>query len=59
MAGATQKRGGNGEGDFVILHTNEATHTRYHYSCVLYLSTQGENFDGGEFVFNWRRRRRM
>ena len=46
VAGATQKRGGNGKGDFVILHTNEATHTRYHYLCMPYLITQGEDFDG-------------
>ena len=46
VAGATQKRGGTGEGDFVIHHTNEATHTRYHYSCMPYLGTQGEDFDG-------------
>ena len=38
VAGVTQKRGGNGEGDFIILHTNEAMHTRYHYSCMPYLS---------------------
>lgn len=24
----------------------------YHYSCVLYLSTQGVDFEGGDFVFN-------
>ena len=42
VAGTTQKGGGGGEGDFVILHTDEATHSGYHYSCVLYLSTQGE-----------------
>ena len=28
VAGATQKGGGDGEGDFVILHTKEDTHTR-------------------------------
>ena len=28
VAGAMQKRGGNGNGDFVILHTNKATHNR-------------------------------
>lgn len=52
VAGTTQKGGGGGEGDFVILHTDEATHSGYHYSCVLYLSTQGEDFEGGNFVFN-------
>ena len=46
VAGAMQKRGGNCKVDFVILHTNEVTHTRYHYSCMTYLSTQGEDFDG-------------
>jgi len=52
VAGTTQKGGGGGEGDFVTLHTDEATHEGYHYSCVLYLSTQGEDFEGGNFVFN-------
>eukprot|EP00581_Thalassiosira_minuscula_P006767 CAMPEP_0183707748 /NCGR_PEP_ID=MMETSP0737-20130205/4233_1 /TAXON_ID=385413 /ORGANISM="Thalassiosira miniscula, Strain CCMP1093" /LENGTH=516 /DNA_ID=CAMNT_0025935477 /DNA_START=12 /DNA_END=1562 /DNA_ORIENTATION=- len=52
VAGTTQKGGGGGEGDFVILHTDEATHSGYHYSCVLYLSTQGVDFEGGDFVFN-------
>lgn len=52
VAGTTQQGGGGGEGDFVILHTDEATHTGYHYSCVIYLSNQGEDFQGGNFVFN-------
>ena len=52
VAGTTQQGGGGGEGDFVTLHTDEATHSGYHYSCVLYLSTQGEDFEGGDFVFN-------
>ena len=52
MAGTTQKGGGGGEGDYVILHTDEATHAGYHYSSVLYLSTQGEDFEGGNFIFN-------
>ena len=52
VAGTTQKGGGGGEGDFVILHTDESTHSSYHYSCVLYLSTQGEDFEGGDFIFN-------
>lgn len=52
VAGATQKGGGGGEGDFVTLHTDEATHSGYHYSCVLYLSSQGEDFEGGNFIFN-------
>lgn len=52
VAGTTQKGGGGGEGDFVTLHCDEATHTGYHYSCVLYLSTAGKDFEGGAFVFN-------
>ena len=52
VAGMTQKGGGGGEGDFVILHTDESTHSSYHYSSVLYLSTQGKDFEGGDFVFN-------
>jgi len=52
VAGTTQKGGGGGEGDFVTLHTDEATHSGYHYSSVLYLSTQGEDFEGGSFIFN-------
>eukprot|EP00537_Pseudo-nitzschia_pungens_P013144 CAMPEP_0172387372 /NCGR_PEP_ID=MMETSP1061-20121228/4681_1 /TAXON_ID=37318 /ORGANISM="Pseudo-nitzschia pungens, Strain cf. pungens" /LENGTH=523 /DNA_ID=CAMNT_0013116983 /DNA_START=145 /DNA_END=1716 /DNA_ORIENTATION=+ len=52
VAGTTQQGGGGGEGDFVILHTDEATHDGYHYSCVLYLSTHGVDFEGGSFVFN-------
>lgn len=52
VAGTTQQGGGGGEGDFVILHTDESTHAGYHYSCVLYLSTKGKDFDGGDFVFN-------
>ena len=52
VAGTTQQGGGGGEGDFVILHTDEATHDGYHYSVVMYLSTKGEDFEGGDFVFN-------
>lgn len=52
VAGSTQQGGGGGEGDHVTLHTDEATHDGYHYSCVLYLSTAGEDFEGGDFVFN-------
>ena len=36
----------------VCLHTDEATHAVYHYSCVLYLTTRGEDFEGGSFVWN-------
>ena len=52
VAGTTQQGGGGGEGDFVTLHCDEATHTGYHYSCVMYLSTSGKDFEGGDFVFN-------
>lgn len=52
VAGTTQKGGGGGEGDFVTLHTDESTHEGYHYSCVIYLSTHGKDFEGGNFVFN-------
>ena len=44
--------GGNLGGDGLPLHTDEATHASYHYSCVLYLSSQGEDFEGGAFVWN-------
>ena len=36
----------------MILHTDEATHAGYHYSSVLYLNTQGEDFEGGNFIWN-------
>jgi len=52
VAGTTQQGGGGGEGDFVTLHTDEATHSGYHYSCVIYLSSQGIDFEGGDFIFN-------
>ena len=52
VAGQSQSGGGGSEGDSVILHTDESTHTSYHYSCVLYLNTQGEDFEGGDFIFN-------
>ena len=32
VAGSIQQGGGGGEGDFVTLHTDEATHDGYHYS---------------------------
>ena len=31
---------------------DEAACDGFHYSCVLYLSTQGEDFEGGSFTFN-------
>lgn len=52
VAGTTQQGGGGGEGDYVILHTDEATHSGYHYSSVLYLNDQGVEFAGGDFIFN-------
>ena len=52
VAGMQQQGGGGGEGDHVTLHTDEATHDGYHYSCVLYLSSSGIDFQGGAFVFN-------
>jgi len=52
-AGTTSAGGGNGQGgDGLPLHTDEATHDCYHYSCVLYLSSQGEDFEGGSFLWN-------
>ena len=34
------------------LHADEASFGHYHYSAVLYLSTQREDFEGGRFVFS-------
>ena len=33
------------------VHCDESSHGCFHYSTVLYLSTQGEEFDGGSFAF--------
>ena len=52
VAGMKQTGGGGSEGDSVTLHCDEATHSNYHYSCVVYLNTQGEDFEGGDFIFN-------
>lgn len=41
--GAQDKQGG--------LHSDESTHKEFHYSCVMYLSTQGLDFEGG--TFHW------
>ena len=41
--GAGAKQGG--------LHSDESTFKEFHYSCVLYLSTQLEDFEGG--TFSW------
>eukprot|EP00322_Chrysochromulina_rotalis_P005275 CAMPEP_0115852768 /NCGR_PEP_ID=MMETSP0287-20121206/13164_1 /TAXON_ID=412157 /ORGANISM="Chrysochromulina rotalis, Strain UIO044" /LENGTH=486 /DNA_ID=CAMNT_0003306835 /DNA_START=100 /DNA_END=1557 /DNA_ORIENTATION=+ len=42
--GAQAKQGG--------LHSDESTHKEFHYSCVAYLSTQHEDFEGGSFNWN-------
>ena len=42
--GAQDKQGG--------LHSDESTHKEFHYSCVLYLSTQHLDFEGGTFEFS-------
>ena len=34
------------------LHADESSFKSYHYSCVLYLSTQGCDFEGGGFFFS-------
>jgi len=44
FVGAQDKQGG--------LHSDESTHAEFHYSCVLYLSTQHMDFEGGTFNFN-------
>jgi len=42
--GAQDKQGG--------LHSDESTHAEFHYSCVLYLTSQGEDFTGGTFSYS-------
>ena len=42
--GAQDKQGG--------LHSDESTHPEFHYSCVLYLSSQQQDFTGGTFMWN-------
>lgn len=44
FSGAQDKQGG--------LHSDESTFKEFHYSCVLYLTTQGEDFTGGTFMYN-------
>ena len=34
------------------LHADESSYDTFHYSSVLYLSTQGEHFEGGSFAFS-------
>lgn len=34
------------------LHADESSFSCFHYSCVMYLSTQHEDFEGGTFAFN-------
>jgi hypothetical protein len=41
-----------GDGTRQSLHVDECSISSYHYSCVLYLSTQDEDFTGGSFVFS-------
>ena len=45
LAGAQEKKQGG-------LHADESSFAEFHYSCVLYLSTHSEDFDGGTFAFN-------
>ena len=53
QAGTESAGGGNGQGgDGLPLHTDEGTHASYHYSSVLYLTSQGEDFEGGSFRWN-------
>ena len=33
------------------MHADESSDEHFHYSAVLQLSTQGEGFEGGDFVF--------
>ena len=33
------------------LHADESSNAAFHYSAVLYLTTQGEDFEGGDFNF--------
>lgn len=33
------------------IHADESSNPAYHYSAVLYLTSQGEHFTGGDFVF--------
>ena len=34
------------------LHADESSNAAFHYSAVVYLTTQGEDFEGGDFVFS-------
>ena len=34
------------------LHVDESSFDSFHYSCVLYLSSEGKHFDGGQFIFS-------
>ena len=33
------------------IHADESSHCAYHYSAVLYLTSQGKHFTGGDFIF--------
>ena len=37
---------------YTDLHADESTSSAFHYSSIIYLSTGGEDFDGGDFVFS-------
>jgi len=34
------------------LHSDESTHREFHYSCVFYMASQHEDFDGGTLLFS-------
>jgi len=42
--GANDKQGG--------LHSDESTHEEFHYSCVMYLTSQHDDFEGGTLHFS-------
>eukprot|EP00966_Prymnesium_polylepis_P044780 1037259-Prymnesium_polylepis.1 len=44
FVGEQEKQGG--------LHADESSFSCFHYSCVMYLSTQGDDFEGGSFAFD-------
>lgn len=43
---------GGGCGSGTPVHGDEAACDGFHYSCVVHLNTQGEEFEGGDFVFS-------
>jgi hypothetical protein len=52
--GASQGGGGDAGGKDAAggLHADECSFKDFHYSAVLYLGTQGDDFEGGTFSFN-------